>query len=746
MAAFAISAMIIAAILRFTPPIENKLRRKWLIRLRLLASLILLLSLFRPTIVKTEDELTDASLIVAVDVSQSMTLPDGQGQTRWESQRKIWQTLATQIEPTSQNLKLQLLAYGDETKKLPEPSIDSLNQQKSLGQLTNIPKATLSAFQASRGQPLAGVILIGDGTQTAITKNQENQRVTETLRGLGVPLWTIPIGRTPNNGPPRDIAIEAMPESLQLFAGNEASVSFQVATRSLSGIEIPLQISWIDQQGNEKVFATRNVVPSTASDVIGVTLPLLTPQAGSYQLKVEATATPDELITSNNIQRTFVDVRDGGGRILYLEGAASLEQTFLRRALRRFPDLDLQFQWIPIDSKSSWPVELQSEFIAGKYDIYILGDLHSSALGQQQIEQLEKNIADGAGLLTLGGLNAYESGGYGTTQFANILPVQLRQGISDTGPLQSFNETLNKSLHLNDPVSIELSQLHPITDLGGQEISERWQQLPQLLGANIWSSAKARPGVTTLLETPNQVPLMVIGEYGNGRVASVAFDSTWRWWRAGKSEIHRKFWRQTMLWLLSRDNFNDDELMIELESRRFAVDRSSEFRLTTSDPTNQSFGDSVSLTLSGPDQDKQTLLTVPEMKQGQMILKGSLENLQPGIYQLTASSTSDTNPVKSTKIAFEVVANSKELSRPAADPDYLAQLANLTAPYGGGVYRPDQINDLIDQIKQQRQNSETTIVRSHRLGDDPLSGWILFTIFFVAMSTEWTLRRRWGLA
>ncbi len=127
------------------------------------------------------------------------------------------------------------------------------------------------------------------------------------------------------------------------------------------------------------------------------------------------------------------------------------------------------------------------------------------------------------------------------------------------------------------PLDIRLAKVHPITELGGNDPAEIWRELPPLLGANRWIGPKVAPGVSILLETPDQSPLMVIGEYGGGRVASLAFDSTWRWWRAGKSDAHRRFWRQLILWLLSREESSDDKILIEIDSRRFATDQPPSF-------------------------------------------------------------------------------------------------------------------------------------------------------------------------
>lgn len=96
-------------------------------------------------------------------------------------------------------------------------------------------------------------------------------------------------------------------------------------------------------------------------------------------------------------------------------------------------------------------------------------------------------------------------------------------------------------------------------------------------------------------------------------------------------------------------------------------------------------------------------------------------------------------------LAFQTIDESRELARPIADPVYLRQLATLTTDHGGAAFNPDEIDLLIDTIKQRRHKAETPIVEKHRLGDGPISGWILFTVFAIAISSEWFLRRKWGL-
>ena len=90
-----------------------------------------------------------------------------------------------------------------------------------------------------------------------------------------------------------------------------------------------------------------------------------------------------------------------------------------------------------------------------------------------------------------------------------------------------------------------------------------------LKGANRWAGIKDSPGIQLLAESPDHVPLLVAGEYGGGRVLAFAGDSTWQWWRQGQSAVHRRFWRQVVLWLARRDDLTRHDVWVDLPQRRF---------------------------------------------------------------------------------------------------------------------------------------------------------------------------------
>ena len=735
--AVGLAIVTVAITLWVTPPTPDPNRRRWLVGLRLIAAAVLMLAIIRPAMIRTDNQPADAVIVVALDTSKSMTLEDGDGNVRFERQNTAAETLLGGIRDLDQSLSLQTLAYAGETVAIAaEPN--SIAKLTPTGTSTDLAAALLSAITAAGGQPIAGVVLLGDGTQTVTSSGDGASKIAGTLDSLGVPLWTVPIGRAAGDGDDRDVSIASLADDFQWFAGNEVEVDFQVSTKGLAGIDIPVRLSLIDAKGKQSEVAVRRAQSRQSTDSIAMSVTLTAPDPGAYRLIVKADAQDGEAITINNQQMAFVDVREGGGRILYIEGSLRQEYVFLRRALRRFPDLDLVARWIPDDTKKSWPVELSNLLEPGKFDVYIIGDLPAAAIGDAQLNLIADAVDRGAALVTLGGQKAYGRGGYADTAIADVLPVRMN---SKEGPGE-----------IEESVALSLARSHPITDLGGDQPQRIWESLPDQLGANRFADLKVAPGIETLLNTKQNDPMLVIGGYSRGRVAAIAFDSTYRWWRSGRSDVHRRFWRQLMLWLLSRDESGGDKIRVEMDSRRFATDAMPEFQATVDSIGNTGASseaiNQVSLIaeLMNESEEPIQLSTTSNRLKNVSSIRGNLPELDPGIYRLRVRSNQKTEKVKPAEIAFQVIDQSLEFSRPMADPVFMQQLASQTADQGGRWFDPDSMNELLQTIAERRKKAETPVIEKNRVGDGPKTGWPMFLIFAGVLSTEWFLRRRWNLA
>lgn len=764
------AAAIIGVISLVTPPTDNPARRKWLVALRSLAGIVLLIAAMRPAIIRTDNRPAPAKLVVTIDQSKSMTLPDGDGADRWQTQREALAKLLAGIATLDDSLDVQLLAYDDQSVDLGEATEqvgiarlpEKIADQIPIGNATDLGRALESAVESAAGRPLAGVVMMGDGTQTAVGTPGDgtaqpnvagSRRGAEILNALGVPLWMVPIGPPGGQGSTRDVGVSGLPDSYELFAGNEFDVSFTVQASGLANVQLPISIAWIDEQGNKTVARTRQIDPRGASETNAMSVTMPAPQPGIYRLEVSVPAQNGEWVTSNNIQTAFVDVRDGGGRILILEGPGRPEQTFLRRSMREFNDLELQYA--PISGNQQWPVSLESALAPGRFDVFVIGDLDASAIGTAQLSILAKRISEGAGLIMMGGFQTYGVGGYAETGLADVLPIKMSASMRrqpTRGVMTAAELNARQASQLPGPIRPRVARNHPIVDLGASESGSVWQELPELPGANRFAGTKVAAGIQVLLQTEDQNPLLVIGSYGKGRVATLAIDETYRWWRAGKRGPHKRFWRQLILWAMAREETSGDRVIAELDLRRFAPEVRPTFtaRLQTlaSEQMDVSLA-AVVLDSNGQEAALDVMASQGNASSGSgPSIGGRLPELPAGFYELVVRASSvnaGAEDIEPARVAFQVTETSRELERPMADPVYMEQLANLTADHGGGAFEPTSIDELIDRIASKRKGAETPVIDKARLGDGPLSGWIVFVLFAGPLSAEWFLRRRWGL-
>jgi uncharacterized membrane protein len=722
-------------------------RMRILFGLRLLLILLVILAMVRPGVVWTQLKSQRATLAVLLDFSASQQLPsDTSGMTRWRKQQELWETVSAITESAKEDVDVVVYSYDEELRSIVKNSEGNITlPEQPLGKVTDIGKALSDLTAVKTESPLAGVVFIGDGTITADGSAFDPAQIARQLGQMDQPI--IAVGNGPRGGAAdsRDIAIEGVAEEMEVFSRNRLDIKGTLRLRGLVGAQIPLQVSLVGSDGKVTLIEKRTITPRESDEALPFSIPATAPEPGEYRIVVEAENQTGEAITTNNLATSFVTVKSGGVRALYIEGQPRQEQVFLRRSINASPDIQLDFLIIPPSTRSRWPIDLKSVLAGTEYDAFILGDLDSAALGTEQLQILRERIQKGAGLLLLGGFHAYDGGGYGGSPLADILPIQLRGGIQ-----QPFGQPVLAQLHWEGELKIVPSGAHPVTQLGidAAKNGELWSRLPALEGANRWLNVKPTPGIQVIAASDKQQPLIVATAVEQGRVLAMAGDSTWKWWMHGEQQLHKQFWRQALLWVLGRDRI-EEGLSVSMEQRRLYKEQTASFRVRWQPGTGQQeIPKDVLVEVERPDGSK---IKIATQQKGSDILEGSWQvEGGAGIYKVRATTkrtnSGDTPGELVAELPFLVLDNSVELANPIPDWQLLSQLAESTKESGGVLVDGDGLSDALKTFVRRLQSQQTEVELARRLGDSATDQWIYLSLFAMLLVIEWWLRKKWQMA
>lgn len=725
----------------------SKTGRGVLAVLRLAALAVLFLGWIRPGMITEQTRETPGAIAVLMDRSQSMTLPsESPAKNRWQVQQETWKELES-----ATNLQLgqtKIVPYFYDQKLMAAEAEDLPVLQKSFaadpsGRMTDLGRALSDLSRTQVDPPLRGVILMGDATQTAIPAEIAPSLIARQMAQLDQPVFFIGIGSQSEQSGLRDVAVEGLPEHYAAFVKKDLNVRFVLRSQGLQNQPINVQLKLRASGKADQILASREVLAARADQLLPQEFNITVPEQGEYLL--EATAIPvdaEDQIESNNLALSFVTVREGGAKLLYVEGEPREEQLFVKRALNESLDFDLIQEWIP-PRQWNQPTDLLSRYELRDFDAILIGDIPASALSTQTMRALADRVREGGGMLFSGGYFAFDAGGYGGSPLDPVFPVQLRRGRA-----QRLGTPIDRSLHIEGStplLPVRNAPPHPITMLEKTEPANtnHWRRLEPMLGMNRLGPPKTAPGIRTLLESPNGEPALVTGTYGRGRVLAFAADSTWQWVLAGEKQSMQQFWRQCILWLINRETLSEG-FKLELERRRLLIDETPELLIDWFGGSEErKMPQSVNIEVTREGTKVGSLTAVPT---GANSMSAKITGLsKPGLYRAALTSKTEDGIDYNTDIAFVVRDESRELARPDADWQMMNNIVSANQVAGGRLFYPDQLPQLLEVLRSRQESSQVTTVENRRLGDAAWDSWIYLVLFCSLMCVEWALRKSWQL-
>ena len=731
-----------------------------LLSLRTLALLLAVPMLFEPVLRFTSRKDPERPLVLLVDGSGSMSVPDVQnGPSRIQA---VAQTLAQQWPAITTRFMPQISVFGA-TTAAEHPTPQTLNNQQADGQATDLVAAVTGALKTLPRDD-AEIVLLSDGIDNV------SPDAAAAIAASRHAIHTVLVGSDQAQAATvSNVAVDTIDAGDQWTVRSAARIEVTVHSSAMNGRLVDVNLSEIDEAG--KPLATPltqklSLAPSPAGQQVSFDFTPL--RTGIYRMKAWIDPIPGERSTADN-QRIFQQLAtDARIKVLYVEGRARPEYRELSRALARDGNVELATllrvttdRYAAGGGLDGKPIAALPSDAAGwrKFDVIILGDLPAVLLKPNQQQAIEQAVSEGSGLLMLGGQDSLGPGGYAGTPIEKALPVNV--GGKDTTPDGGQDKTEFI------PRLTDAGASHPtmtgLADWFGESPNEK---LPTLLGNVTVDSAK--PGADVLLNHGSAAKPIVLAvqRYGKGRSGVFTADTTYRWYLPmrglGQQSPYTVFWGQLVRWLAGTDVKNrGTQAGVEtlVDKTVLGVGEPVRVRAIVRDEKGDATRYAqVSMTLTPKDgkSDPTTLSLVPAaMRDG--LYETAVTSLTKGDWTAEVVAKKDGKLLGRSPIAFSVIPPADEMFKLAADPALMQKIATAT---GGYTYRLSQLPQLIElltrggdqQLIQQRSVPLHNTARTLLAVIGVYPGWAdrfdlpMQTIVIVALLVaEWALRRRWQL-
>ena len=157
-----------------------------------------------------------------------------------------------------------------------------------------------------------------------------------------------------------------------------------------------------------EVVAQENVKAAADGQVVPVKFTYIPETPGEYKLTLEAVPQPGELVDDQQpAQHLRPRAQGRAERVVHRRGAARRAEVLspgagcFARHPRRLRAAGPAAARDP--ARPTWP----SYFQPGKYEVYILGDVDSTAFHERSCSELAEAVNRGAGLIMLGGFHSF---------------------------------------------------------------------------------------------------------------------------------------------------------------------------------------------------------------------------------------------------------------------------------------------------------------------------------------------------
>jgi uncharacterized membrane protein len=715
-----------------------------ILSLRAAAFLLAAVAILRPYLaIPREGAAGGDILLIAVDVSKSMTIQDESSRSRWDAMLQALHDAGPALErlKREQNVQIEFVRFADKVEPF---SLD--NPGAPDGKRTDIGGMLKSLYEQYGGRRVRGVLVLSDG------RNNGGQRIdpfAEARRWRRrAPIHTFAFGNpnTPNGQ--RDVAVTgvtATPPVVPIKGKLTVRATINAHGFENSSVRIHL---FLDDKEVKAQDATLKLTENNQ-----ITLECDAPdKSGEVKVMVKVDPLPGELNRDNNQLGTFVTVVKGGLNVLLIDKERAWEPQMIYDALARDPRIQVKPLWLRGNAPTEPNAGSLFDFDKQKYDVIIIGDVTAAqmtAIQPDVLDQIVKQVYRGAGFLMIGGYSSFGDGDWNGTPVGAMLPVDL----SVRGQVEGGRDGV-KMVPTDEGLRL-YSRILRIA--GGDEKAERaaWEALPGLEGVNRLALPAQKGNEVVLAESTKDLvdpqtmrpyPLLVARDYGNGRVLAFAGDTTNRWIRnpEGKRE-HGRFWRQMVLWLAQQDE-DQSQARVVPDVRAIAVGNDLGFSLGLRGKNGDEVkgGDYV-VEVETPGGERKKVTPTRDGTEDRGLFRPETAG-QYTIHIRGSGKDMDGQDVSGEASArFLAFEEDVEMAEWAADEGFLRKLADE----GRGEFRRgSKLAAFLEQLPP-----SPAAKTKPKVDADPdwnSASWSPFFVLFYLLFTgllagEWFLRRRWGM-
>jgi uncharacterized membrane protein len=678
---------------------------------------LLLLVLWQPAISVTALKPQENAIAVLVDDSRSMALKDG-AESREEQAKRILDSQL--LKDLRSRFQVRLYRLGAGAERIADSTRLSASQAS-----TQIGRGLRQIADEAGTLPIGSVLLLSDGADNS---GGVDLATLSEIRRRRLPVNTIGFGSEQLS---HDIEVDGLDLPPKTLEGSRLEAQVTIRQNGFGGRHARVVLT-----SGGSVLASRDVVLRDAAEQTQA-VEFNAGKSGVKNVEVRIDPLPGETNSGNNRQTRVLSVDHAKRRILYVEGEPRWDYKFIRRAVEDDPAVQVISMLRTTQNKIyrqgiGNPNELAEGFPSKEEDLFkyeglVLGSVESSFFNVSQQTAI-KDFVDrrGGGLLFLGGRSSLADGGYNLPPFTELLPVYLpirRNTFQRTFVAAELTDAGQKSLICrieDDP----------------QKSIDHWEVLPYL--ANYQDPGTPKPGATVLARADvggNRLPLLITENYGRGRTAVFATGGSWRWrmQQPVGDTSEETFWRQLLRWTAGA---TPTAVVASTRNATLEDDGHMQLRAEVRDPSYQPANDAeVSAHVVEPDGSAETVVLRPEpLTQGAYTAEWNA--LKAGSYLAEITARRGAQLLGKDVLPFRREDGVAENYHREQNKELLKQLAEQT---GGQYYKLSDAKRVAGEIAYSEAGVTSRELRD--LWDMPA----IFLAVILLKSTEWLLRRRWGV-